>query len=333
VTWGTSDDAKVGDWVVAVGNPFGLGGSVTAGIISALGRDINEGPYDDFLQIDAPINRGNSGGPTFNLHGQVIGINTAIYSPSGGSVGIGFAVPSNIAKQVVVQLKEHGHVTWGWLGVAIQNVTPAIAKSLGLDPANTTGALVASVTADSPAAKSGIEQGDVITAAGGREIKKLHDLPRLVAATPVGGELPLTIVRDGKQRTVEATIGQMPQNVASEEPGAAQPGSGKTANDALGMEFLPLERQLRRELKVPKDLNGVVVGQVASGSPAGELGIQPGDVIVSVDQRPVTTPEGAAAQLKQAAAQGNVLLLLNRHGMSRFVGLSVENNGTAGSSR
>lgn len=140
-------------------------------------------------------------------------------------------------------------------------------------------------------------------------------------------------MRDGKQRTVEATIGQMPQNVASEEPGAAQPGSGKTANDALGMEFLPLEPQLRRELKVPKDLNGVVVGQVASGSPAGELGIQPGDVIVSVDHRPVTTPEGAAAQLKQAAAQGNVLLLLNRHGMSRFVGLSVENNGTAGSSR
>jgi serine protease Do len=140
-TWGTSDDAKVGDWVVAVGDPFGLGGSVTAGIISALGRDINEGPHDDFLQIDAPINRGNSGGPTFNLHGQVIGINTAIYSPSGGSVGIGFAVPSNIAKQVVVQLKEHGHVTWGWLGVAIQNVTPAIAKGLGLDPANAAGAL------------------------------------------------------------------------------------------------------------------------------------------------------------------------------------------------
>lgn len=332
VTWGNSDDAKVGDWVVAVGNPFGLGGSVTAGIISALGRDINEGPYDDFLQIDAPINRGNSGGPTFNLHGQVIGINTAIYSPSGGSVGIGFAVPSNIAKEVVVQLKEHGHVTWGWLGVAIQNLTPAIAKSLGLDPANPNGALVASVTADSPAAKAGIEQGDVITAAGGHEIKNLHDLPRLVAATPVGAKLPLTIVRDGKQRTLEASIGEMPQNVASEEREATQPGSGKTAN-ALGMELLPLEPQLRRELKVPKDLNGVVVGQVASGSPAGELGIQPGDVIVSVDRRPVTTPEGAAAQLKQAAAQGNVLLLLNRHGMSRFVGLSADNNGTAGSSR
>jgi serine protease Do len=332
VTWGNSDDAKVGDWVVAVGNPFGLGGSVTAGIISALGRNINEGPYDDFLQIDAPINRGNSGGPTFNLHGQVIGINTAIYSPSGGSVGIGFAVPSNIAKQVVAQIKEHGHVTWGWLGIAIQNVTPAIAKSLGLDPDHLTGALVASVTPDSPAAKAGIKQGDVITAAGGHDIKSVHELPRLVASTPVGSKLPLTIVRDGKQRTVEPSIGEMPQNVASEEPEAAQPGSGKTAN-ALGMQLLPLDPQLRKELKAPKDLSGVVVGQVASDSPAGDLGIQPGDVIMSVDQKPVTTPESAATQLKEAAAQGNVLLLLNRHGMSRFVGLSVENNGTAGSSR
>jgi serine protease Do len=317
--------------VVAVGNPFGLGGSVTAGIISALGRDINEGPYDDFLQIDAPINRGNSGGPTFNLHRQVIGINTAIYSPSGGSVGIGFAVPSDIAHRVVAQLKERGHVTWGWLGVAIQNVTPAIAKSLGLDPANPTGALVASVTPDSPAAKAGIEQGDVITAAGGREIKSVHDLPRLVAATPVGSKLPLTIMRNGKERTVEASIGEIPQKVASEEREAAPPDSGKTGN-ALGMELLPLDPQLRRELKVPKDLNGVVVGQVASGSSAGDLGIKPGDVIVSINQQLVTTPENAAAQLKEAAARGNVLLLLNRRGMSEFVGLSVENNGTAGSS-
>lgn len=223
-------------------------------------------------------------------------------------------------------------MTWGWLGVAIQNVTPAIAKSLGLDPDQPTGALVASVTADSPAARAGIKQGDVITAAGGHEIKSVHDLPRLVAATPVGTKLELTIVRDGKQKTVEASIGEMPTNVASAEPEAAQPGGGKAAN-ALGMELLPLDPQLRKELKVPKDLNGVVVGQVASGSPAGDLGIQPGDVIVSVDQKPVTAPENAAAQLKEAAALGNVLLLLNRHGRSEFVGLSIENNGTAGSSR
>jgi serine protease Do len=332
VTWGNSDDAKVGDWVVAVGNPFGLGGSVTAGIISAIGRNINEGPYDDFLQIDAPINRGNSGGPTFNLHAQVLGINTAIYSPSGGSVGIGFAVPSNIAKQVVAQLKEHGHVTWGWLGVSIQGVTPAIAKSLGLNTEYPMGALVASVIPDSPAAKAGIKPGDVITAADGREIKTVNDLPRLVAATPVGTKLQLTIVRSGKRETVEATIGEMPQKVASAESAAGQPGGESRAN-ALGMELLPLDPQRRKELDVPKDVNGVTVGQVASDSPAGELGIQPGDIIVSVDQKPVTTPQNAAAQLKEAAARGNILLLLNRHGINQFVGLSVENNGTAGSSR
>jgi len=331
VTWGDSDDAKVGDWVVAVGNPFGLGGTVTAGIISALGRNINEGPYDDFLQIDAPINRGNSGGPTFDLHGRVIGINTAIYSPSGGSVGIGFAVPSNVAKNVVAQLREHGHVTWGWLGVTIQNVTPSIAKSLRLDPDHPGGALVASVSPDSPAEKAGIKPGDVVTAAGGRDIKTMHDLPRLVAATPIGSKLDLTIRRGGKQQSVAATIGEMPEKVASAQRGVVQP--GHTMASVLGMELLPLDPQLRKELQVPKDVNGAVVGRVASGSPAGELGIQPGDVIMSVDQKPVTTPEEAAAQLKEAAAQGNVLLLLNRHGASQFVGLSVENNGTAGSSR
>src|SRR5205085_8862741 len=186
VTWGNSDDAKVGDWVVAVGNPFGLGGSVTAGIVSALGRNINEGPYDDFLQIDAPINRGNSGGPTFNLHGQVIGINTGINSPSGGSVGIGFAVPSNTANSVVAQLKEKGHVTRGWLGVSIQSITPAIAKSLGLNPEQPQGALVAGVTPNSPAAKAGLKQGDVVLKASGHPVKELRDLPRVVAAAPIG---------------------------------------------------------------------------------------------------------------------------------------------------
>jgi serine protease Do len=331
VTWGNSDDAKVGDWVVAVGNPFGLGGTVTAGIISALGRNINEGPYDDFLQIDAPINRGNSGGPTFDLHGRVIGINTAIYSPSGGSVGIGFAVPSIIAKNIVDQLRDHGHVTWGWLGVSVQNVTSSIAKSLGLDPNHPAGALVASVSKDSPADKAGIKQGDVIIAAGGHEIRTPHDLPRIVAATPVGSKLDLRIRRGGKQQTVEATIAEMPEKVASAQRGAAQPGG--SAARALGMEFLALDPQLRQELHVPKEVSGVVVGQVASDSPAGELGIQPGDVIVSVDQKPVTTPESAATQLKEAAEQGNVLLLINRHGKSQFVGLSVENNGNAGSSR
>jgi serine protease Do len=327
VTWGSSDDAKVGDWVVAVGNPFGLGGTVTAGIISALGRNINEGPYDDFLQIDAPINRGNSGGPTFNLRGQVIGINTAIYSPSGGSVGIGFAVPSNTAKFVVDQLREHGHVTWGWLGVAIQNITPSIAKGLGLNPEQAAGALVASVTPDSPAAKAGLKPGDVITAAGGHQIKTVHDLPRFVAASPVGSKLSLTVLRNGREQTLEATVGQMPEKVAAAEQGKGEPAG------ALGMELVPLTPELRSQLRVPKDVNGVVVGRIAGDSPAGALGLRPGDVIVSIDQQPVTTPEEAATQLKQAAAHGNVLLLINRHGTSEFVGLSVENNAMSGSSR
>jgi serine protease Do len=324
VTWGNSDDAKVGDWVVAVGNPFGLGGTVTAGIVSALGRNINEGPYDDFLQIDAPINRGNSGGPTFDLHGQVIGINTAIYSPSGGSVGIGFAVPSNIAEHVVAQIKEHGHVTWGWLGVSIQNITPSIAKSLGLDPDHPTGALVASVTPNSPAQKAGLKPGDVIIEADGHNIKAVHALPRIVAAAPIGSTLELTIRRGGEEQKLEATIAEMPESVAS--GGESGVPSSQANASAFGMEFVPLAPELRSELHVPKDVSGVVVRRIAPDSSARALGIQPGDVIVSIDQKPVTTPEEAAAELKEAAAHGNVLLLLNRHGVSEFVGLTVENN-------
>ncbi|MGH7029752.1 MAG: DegQ family serine endoprotease [Stellaceae bacterium] len=328
VTWGDSNDVKVGDWVVAVGNPFGLGGSVTAGIVSALGRNINEGPYDDFLQIDAPINRGNSGGPTFDLSGQVVGINTAIYSPSGGSVGIGFAIPSNTAKYVIGQLEAHGKVTWGWLGVAIQNVTPTIAKSLGLEQPQ--GALVASVLPDSPAAKAGVKPGDVIVKAGDHEIGDVHDLPRLVAETPVGSKLPLTLMRNGKSQTVVADIGEMPaKEEASAEGSTGQPSDGTAS--VLGMQLSPLNPQLRSELKIGEDVNGVVVLRVADNSPVSALGIQAGDVIVSVDQKPVTTPRDAAAALKQAAKQGNILLLIDRHGTTQFVGLSIEHNGMAGS--
>jgi serine protease Do len=330
VTWGNSDKVKVGDWVVAVGNPFGLGGTVTAGIVSALGRNINEGPYDNFLQIDAPINRGNSGGPTFDLSGQVVGINTAIYSPSGGSVGIGFAIPSNIAQHVVDQLEAHGKVSWGWLGVAIQNISPSIAKSLGLDPNHPEGALVASVLPDSPAAKAGLKSGDVVTAAGGHDILDVHDLPRLVAETPVGSKLSLTVLRDGKTETLVADIGEMPAKEASAKANAEEPGA--TAS-ALGMELAPLSPPLRSELKIGKDVSGIVVLHVAENSPVSSLGIQAGDVIVSVDQKPVTTPQQGAAALQQAAKSGNILLLINRHGASQFVGLSIENSGVAGSSR
>ncbi len=318
VTWGDSAQAKVGDWVVAVGNPFGLGGSVTAGIVSALGRNINEGPYDDFIQIDAPINRGNSGGPTFNLSGEVIGINTAIYSPSGGSVGIGFAVPSNTARDVIAQLKENGRVTRGWLGVSIQSITPAIAKGLGLDQQHPEGALVASVTANSPAAKAGLQQGDVILKAGDRPIKEVHDLPRIVAASPIGQKLNLTIERDGKETTVAANIAQMPENLQQ-----VAAGGGEEEASGLGMQLASITPVRRQQFRIPKDVEGVVVTQVAGDSPAGALGIQPGDVIMSIDRHPTSTPERAAAALKGAANKGTILLLLNRHGVTQFVGLST----------
>jgi serine protease Do len=322
VSWGDSDDAKVGDWVVAVGNPFGLGGTVTAGIISALGRNINEGPYDDFLQIDAPINRGNSGGPTFDLAGQVVGINTAIYSPSGGSVGIGFAIPSNLAKYVVGELETHGSATWGWLGVAIQNISPAIARSLGLDPEQPAGALVASVVAGSPAAKAGLKPGDVIVSADDRPIRGAHDLPRLVAETPAGKTLDLSVERDGKRQTIAATIGEMPAKLASAQESGVQP--DVAASSALGMELAPLGPELRRQLKIASDVEGVAVTRVAANSPVASMGVQAGDVIQSVDQKPATTPQQVAAALKEAAKRGNILLLINRHGASEFVGLSVE---------
>ncbi len=324
VTWGDSDEGKVGDWVAAVGNPFGLGGTVTAGIISALGRNINEGPYD-FIQIDAPINRGNSGGPTFNLSGEVIGINTAIYSPSGGSVGIGFAVPSNTAKSVVAQLKEKGRVTRGWLGIAIQSISPSIAKSLGVDSEKPIGALVASVTPDSPAAKAGLKAGDVVLSAEGHPIKAVHDLPRLVAAAPIGQKFDLTIRRNGKEMTVAATLAEMPENP---QQAAASP-SGEEQATSLGLQLSSLSPGLRRQFRVPKDVEGVVVTKVADDSPAAALGIQPGDVIMSIDQHPAKTPQEAAAELKQAAATGNILLLLNRHGTTQFVGLSVSGAGSS----
>ncbi len=322
VSWGDSNQAQVGDWVMAVGNPFGLGGTVTAGIISALGRDINEGPYDDFIQIDAPINRGNSGGPTFNLNGQVIGINTAIYSPSGGSVGIGFAIPSNTAKEVIEQLKEKGQVTRGWLGVAIQGITPAIARSLGMNAEHPAGALVASVNPDSPADKAGVKQGDVITTAGGHPVKTVHDLPRLVAATPPGQKMELAIRRNGKEMTLTATIAEMPKS-----PQIASAATGPEEATSLGIQLSALSEKMRGEFHIGKDVEGVVVTKVAGDSPAAVLGLQPGDVIESIDQQPAKTPLQAAKALKRASAKGSILLLLNRHGASQFVALQVGSGG------
>jgi serine protease Do len=319
VSWGNSDAAKVGDWVIAVGNPFGLGGTVTTGIISARGRDIHSGPFDDFLQLDAPINRGNSGGPTFNMQGQVIGINTAIYSPNGGSVGIGFAIPSDLAKRIVTQLREHGSVERGWLGVQIQEVTPEIASSLGLK--NDHGALIADVQPHSPAAKAGLKQGDVIMTYDGHEVDQLHDLPRLVAQTPVGHSADITVWRRGKEEKLTADVGKMPAN---EQVASAESATPDRAS-ALGIELGKLDQHARRQLGIKGDVKGAVVTGVSPDSPAADLGIQPGDVIEAINQQPVTNPAEAAKMLSGAQRSGNkhLLLLLNRHGINEYIGLSV----------
>jgi serine protease Do len=321
VNFGDSGGAQIGDWVVAVGNPFGLGGSVTTGIISARGRDIHTGQFDDFLQIDAPINRGNSGGPTFNLDGQVIGINTAIYSPNGGSVGIGFAVPSNVAKTVVAELEKSGKVSRGWLGVQIQEVTPAIAASLGLKGEQ--GALVAVVTPGSPGAEAGLKQGDVILSFDGTAVKQLRDLPRLVAAKGPGSAASVTVWRNGQSSELHTTLAEAPENPRVATTGDESSGAEKS--DALGMHFAALTDERRQELRVGRDAHGVVVAGVDTGSPADALGLSSGDVLVSINQQPVHTPQEAAQKLKEIATspQKNVLLLLNRHGTSQYVGVNL----------
>ncbi|MGH7088814.1 MAG: PDZ domain-containing protein, partial [Stellaceae bacterium] len=294
------------------------------GFVSARGRDIHAGPYDDFLQIDASINRGNSGGPTFNLDGKVIGINTAIYSPNGGSVGIGFAIPSDLAKPVIDQLKAHGKVERGWLGVQIQEVTPEIAKNLGLPKPE--GALVADVTRGGPAEKIGVKQGDVIIGYDGHQIDKLRDLPLAVAETPVGEKAQVKIWRDGKEQTLTPTIAEMPANLQqvarNEKP---EPSPKPEVASAMGLKLSPLTPEMRRELQVPKSIKGVVVTGVENSSPLADLGLAPGDVIQAINQRPVTSPKEVIAELDAAKKSGgkNLLFLINRHGVNQFVALTV----------
>jgi serine protease Do len=325
VEFGDSNAAQVGDWVIAVGNPFGLGGSVTTGIISARGRDIHAGQFDDFLQIDAPINRGNSGGPTFNLTGEVIGINTAIYSPNGGSVGIGFAVPSNVAKVVYNQLKTGGKVSRGWLGVQIQEVTPAIAASLGLKEEG--GALVASVTANSPAAKAGVKQGDVILSFNGTPVKQLRDLPRAVAAAAPDSDASLTVWRSGKSTELRTSLAEAPENPRVASAAGDRPDEERA--DALGLRFSPLTPELRRQLNIGRDVQGVVIAGVDNSSPPDIRALSRGDVLVSINQEPVRSPEEAANKLRQLSKspQKTALLLLNRRGVTQYVGVKLKDEG------
>ena len=317
VEWGNSDELEVGDWVMAVGNPFGLGGSVTAGIVSARGRDIRSGPYDDFIQTDAAINRGNSGGPMFDLDGSVVGINTAIYSPSGGSVGIGFAIPSTLAQDVVAQLMEDGSVERGWLGVRIQPVTPEIADALGLDDDG--GALVAGLLPDSPAVGT-LRQGDVIVGFDGAPVAELRDLTRSVAAISAGETVDVEIWRDGTRETVAVEIGARPgQQMAAVEQSE---GSAATTPE-LGLSVAPLDERMRAQLELSAEDVGVVVVQVDPTGKGAEHGIARGDVIRSVNGEVIANPVELTAAIEKVDAD-SVLLLITRDGDDIYVGIDLK---------
>jgi serine protease Do len=326
VPFGNSDTMRVGDWVIAIGNPFGLGGTVTAGIISARQRDINAGPYDDFIQTDASINRGNSGGPMFNLKGEVIGINTAIYSPSGGSVGIGFAIPSSMAQPILDQLIKFGRTRRGWLGVRIQNVTDDIADSLGIEKAK--GALVASVTKDGPAEKAGLKAGDVILEFDSKEVTAMRSLPRIVAETDIDKDVPIKIWRDGRPKTVTAKIGELEE---AEKKGILENDTVVSGEgDARGYKIknldvsaANLDDALRQEFGISPDIAGVVITHIEDGSDAAQKGLRPGDVIIEVNQNPVLTPEEVNELVQNARRSGrsSALFLINREGDMRFVAL------------
>ncbi len=319
VAFGDSDQARVGDWVVAIGNPFGLGGTATAGIISARGRDINSGPYDDYLQLDAPINFGNSGGPVFNVRGEVVGVNTAIFSPNGGNIGIGFAIPANQAKEIVADLKENGSVERGWLGVQIQDLDAELARSLRVD--GDKGALVADVVSGGPAEGAGLQVGDVITRFDGRDVDSARTLSRLVASVSPSESAKVTVWRDGRSRDITVKLGQAQNDiVASAGP---RSGANAPASAALGLSLRGLTENDRAMLGLPSGVSGAVVASVEPGSPAEEKGLRPGDVITSVNQQAVDNVGDAVAALNSAKSNDETALLVVRRGDSqRFVALS-----------
>ncbi len=324
VSFGNSDIMRIGDWTMAIGTPFGLGGSVTAGIISARARDIHSGPYDDYIQTDASINRGNSGGPLFNLKGEVIGINTAIYSPTGGSVGIGFAIPSSLAKPVIDQIIKYGHTRRGWLGVRIQRVTDEIAEALGLEKAS--GALVASVNDKGSAKKSGIKAGDVILKVNGQIIKEMRSLPRIIAEYDVGTKVEVTYWRNHKKHKTFAIIGEL-EKAENEGLLTAQPETNEySANIELrGLTVKTLTDSLRSKYHIPEHTNGILISNISPSSEAARKGIKIGDIIEEINQQPISENEEAADIISKAKENGNksVLLLINSKGNTRFVALHI----------
>jgi serine protease Do len=323
--FGDSDTARIGDWVIAIGDPFGLGSTVTAGIVSARNRDISAGPYDDFIQTDAPINKGNSGGPLFDMDGNVVGINSAIFSPSGGSVGIGFAIPSNLARDVVQQLRQFGVARRGWIGVRIQGVTPEIAEGMGLP--TTQGALIADVTANGPAARAGLANGDLVTSFDGKPITDSRSLPRLVANTPIGKTVAIDVLRKNRKATYRIQVAKLDEG-PPDKPGAKlppPPPKAKTRTSQIGLSLGALDGTARAKFKLAAGVQGVVVTDVDPASPAADKNIRPGDVIAEVQNQPVKSPADVEARLVADAKAGRKveLLLINRGGDLTYVGVPL----------
>ena len=328
VQFGDSDKLRLGEWVVAIGNPFSLGGTVTAGIVSARNRDINSGPYDNYIQTDAAINRGNSGGPLFNLNGEVVGVNTAIISPSGGSIGIGFAVPSKTAVAVIDQLRQFGETRRGWLGVRIQQVTDDIADSLNIKPAK--GALVAGVEDKGPAKPAGIEPGDVIVKFDGKDVREMKDLPRIVADTPVGKDVEVVIIRKGQEEKKTVKLGRLEdgeKQAALSTKKDDQPEEKSVVQKTLGLQLSNLTDTLRQRYKIKDQIKGVVITGVDANSAAAEKRLNAGDVIVEVAQEPIATPADLQKKLDQLKKDGRksaLFLVSNADGELRFVALGLQ---------
>jgi serine protease Do len=328
VKFGDSDKLRLGEWVIAIGNPFSLGGTVTAGIVSARNRDINSGPYDSYIQTDAAINRGNSGGPLFNLDGEVIGVNTLIISPSGGSIGIGFAVPSKTVVGVVDQLRQFGELRRGWLGVRIQQVTDEIAESLNIKPPR--GALIAGVEDKGPAKPAGIEPGDVVVKFDGKDIKEPKDLSRVVADTAVGKEVDVVIIRKGAEETRKVTLGRLEDGDKAVQASAKtkeEPAEKPVTQKALGLDLATLSKDLRTRYKIKDSVKGVIITSVDGTSDAAEKRLSPGEVIVEVAQEAVSNAADVKKrvdQLKKDGKKSVLLLVANADGELRFVALSVQ---------
>ena len=330
VKFGSSTALEVGDWVLAIGNPFGLGGSVSVGIISAKSRDINSGPYDDYLQTDAAINKGNSGGPLFNMDGEVVGVNTAIISPTGGSIGIGFAVPSDTVVAVVDQLKQYGETRRGWLGVKIQTVTDDIAETLSVPESR--GALVSAVTPGSPAAQGGLETGDVIMKFDGKDVTTMRGLPKIVAQTQIGKTVDVEVLRKGATKTLQIKVGLLQDEIAGEskpedEESDSSQGPPPVVSEVIGLKLVPLTDEIRRKYGLDEKVTGAVIDDIDPDSPAAQKGLKPGDVVVEAGQNPVSNPDDVVKSVDKVKKSGRKAVLLrveDGKGDLRFVAVPLD---------